>query len=156
MARAWRIGYEGVLYHVLSRGNEKQNIAPAILIIIDWRNIFLPQKEIKKALHNVLLSALYCWCPGRELNSHSPKDRGILSPLRLPIPPPGHFHNFQGFPKTYTYFSGTPWQVKSGKKGQFVEFLLYKCSTIAESNRPFGSEKQEIMTLILNYFRNQS
>ena len=26
MARAWRIEYEGALYHVLSRGNEKQNI----------------------------------------------------------------------------------------------------------------------------------
>ncbi len=28
------------------------------------------------------------WCLGRESNPHSPKDRGILSPLRLPIPPP--------------------------------------------------------------------
>ena len=26
MARAWRIEYEGVLYHVLIRGNERQNI----------------------------------------------------------------------------------------------------------------------------------
>ena len=26
MARAWRIEYEGALYHVLSRGNEKRNI----------------------------------------------------------------------------------------------------------------------------------
>ena len=26
MSRAWRIEYEGVLYHVLSRGNDKQNI----------------------------------------------------------------------------------------------------------------------------------
>ena len=26
MARAWRIEYEGALYHVFSRGNEKQNI----------------------------------------------------------------------------------------------------------------------------------
>src|SRR5664280_471365 len=30
------------------------------------------------------------WCLGRELNPHSLKDRGILSPLRLPIPPPRH------------------------------------------------------------------
>jgi hypothetical protein len=28
MARAWRIEYECALYHVLSRGNERQNIAP--------------------------------------------------------------------------------------------------------------------------------
>jgi len=26
MARAWRIEYEGALYHILSCGNEKQNI----------------------------------------------------------------------------------------------------------------------------------
>ncbi len=26
MARAWRIEYEGALYHVLSRGNERQDI----------------------------------------------------------------------------------------------------------------------------------
>jgi hypothetical protein len=26
MARAWRIEYEGTIYHVLSRGNQKQNI----------------------------------------------------------------------------------------------------------------------------------
>ena len=26
MARAWRIEYEGALYHVLLRGNERQNI----------------------------------------------------------------------------------------------------------------------------------
>ena len=26
MARAWRIEYEGALYHVLSRGNERCNI----------------------------------------------------------------------------------------------------------------------------------
>ena len=26
MARAWRIEYEGALYHVLSRGNERSNI----------------------------------------------------------------------------------------------------------------------------------
>jgi len=26
MARAWRIEYEGALYHVLSRGNQRQDI----------------------------------------------------------------------------------------------------------------------------------
>ena len=26
MTRAWRIEYEGALYHVLSRGNQKQDI----------------------------------------------------------------------------------------------------------------------------------
>lgn len=29
------------------------------------------------------------WCPGRDLNSHDRKGRGILNPLCLPISPPG-------------------------------------------------------------------
>jgi REP element-mobilizing transposase RayT len=37
MARAWRIEYEGALYHVLSRGNEKQDI----VINDDDRKLFL-------------------------------------------------------------------------------------------------------------------
>jgi putative transposase len=37
MARAWRIEYEGALYHVLSRGNERQNI----ITDDDDRNLFL-------------------------------------------------------------------------------------------------------------------
>jgi len=38
MARAWRIEYEGALYHVLSRGNERQNIVSND----DDRKLFLP------------------------------------------------------------------------------------------------------------------
>jgi len=37
MARAWRIEYEGALYHVLSRGNEKQDI----VLSDDDRRLFL-------------------------------------------------------------------------------------------------------------------
>ena len=37
MERAWRIEYEGALYHVLSCGNEKQDI----VIIYDDRKLFL-------------------------------------------------------------------------------------------------------------------
>jgi len=37
MARAWRIEYEGALYHVLSRGNERQDI----VITDDDRRLFL-------------------------------------------------------------------------------------------------------------------
>ena len=37
MARAWRIEYEGALYHVLSRGNERQDI----VISDDDRKLFL-------------------------------------------------------------------------------------------------------------------
>ena len=32
----------------------------------------------------------WLWCPGPESNWHDSLSRGILSPLRLPIPPPGH------------------------------------------------------------------
>jgi hypothetical protein len=31
------------------------------------------------------------WCLGPESNRHETKFRGILSPLRLPIPPPRHW-----------------------------------------------------------------
>ena len=30
------------------------------------------------------------WCPGPESNRHELFTRGILSPLRLPVSPPGH------------------------------------------------------------------
>ena len=41
MARAWRIEYEGALYHVLSRGNEKQDI----VINDDDRTLFLRKPD---------------------------------------------------------------------------------------------------------------
>ena len=37
MARAWRIEYEGALYHVLSRGNERRDI----FLDDDDRTLFL-------------------------------------------------------------------------------------------------------------------
>ncbi len=43
MARAWRIEYEGALYHVLSRGNEKQDI----VINDDDRKLFLRKLGVK-------------------------------------------------------------------------------------------------------------
>ena len=35
----------------------------------------------------------FIWCLGRESNSYDTMYRGILSPLRLPIPPPRHRAN---------------------------------------------------------------
>ncbi len=35
------------------------------------------------------IKRLFWWCPGPDLNRHSCNSRGILSPLCLPIPPPG-------------------------------------------------------------------
>jgi hypothetical protein len=52
---------------------------------------------------NLLFSASIYWCLGRESNPHSLKDRGILSPLRLPIPPPRHitiYGKLYGFPRS--------------------------------------------------------
>ena len=42
------------------------------------------------------MSTLSChlnWCPGPESNRHGLFIRGILSPLRLPISPPGHIRD---------------------------------------------------------------
>ena len=36
----------------------------------------------------LLLTPRFNWCPGPESNRYEAKLRGILSPLRLPIPPP--------------------------------------------------------------------
>ena len=47
-------------------------------------------KSKRKGLPPTGCNPLYLlWCPERESNSHSCKNRGILSPLRLPIPPSG-------------------------------------------------------------------
>ena len=45
--------------------------------------------ERKRASKVKTMKALYYWCPERESNSHRVKLRGILSPLRLPVPPSG-------------------------------------------------------------------
>ena len=49
------------------------------------------------------------WCPGPESNRHGVLHRGILSPLRLPIPPPGHRRRAQvlltGIPLTVKIFN---------------------------------------------------
>ncbi len=48
-----------------------------------------PEKSKGVTLNNVTPFDFY-WCLGRESNSYSREDRGILSPLRLPVPPPRH------------------------------------------------------------------
>jgi hypothetical protein len=55
-------------------------------------------RELLHAIHvnkkgcnaETLQPLVFTWCLGRESNSHRTKFRGILSPLRLPIPPPRH------------------------------------------------------------------
>lgn len=44
------------------------------------------EREWGKHAGYLLLSL---WCPGPESNRHGRLSRGILSPLRLPVPPPG-------------------------------------------------------------------
>ncbi|VTR64667.1 hypothetical protein DESC_240058 [Desulfosarcina cetonica] len=53
-----------------------------------WGKLAQP---IKKASTKILANACFYWCPGPESNRHEVKLRGILSPLRLPIPPPGRW-----------------------------------------------------------------
>ena len=43
-----------------------------------------------KRTNALILRYLFTWCRRRELNPHGAKHRGILSPLRLPIPPLRH------------------------------------------------------------------
>ena len=43
---------------------------------------------------NPAKSRVFCLCPGRDSNPHEVKPQRILSPLRLPIPPPGQKNNF--------------------------------------------------------------
>ena len=48
MGRAWRIEYEGGLYHVLSRGNERQDIFyddQDLLIYLVWKIGILSNEE---------------------------------------------------------------------------------------------------------------
>ncbi len=40
---------------------------------------------------NPLFFEFTIWCLGRKSNPHNDKRRGILSPLRLPVPPPRHY-----------------------------------------------------------------
>ena len=39
---------------------------------------------------------LKLWCPEPDLNRHDRNDRGILSPLCLPISPPGQGDDIEG------------------------------------------------------------
>ncbi len=51
------------------------------------------QGPIIRTQHGRAVRALFSknrWCPGWGSNPHAFRGRRILSPLRLPIPPPGH------------------------------------------------------------------
>jgi putative transposase len=55
MARAWRIEYEGALYHVLSRGNERRDI----FLDDDDRMMFLT--GLAEAGERFAVDVLYYW-----------------------------------------------------------------------------------------------
>ena len=44
---------------------------------------------LSKYEYILLFCMIFNWCPGPDLNRHDRNDRGILSPLCLPISPPG-------------------------------------------------------------------
>jgi hypothetical protein len=44
-----------------------------------------------------LQTSCHNWCLGPDSNRHGVTPRGILSPLRLPVPPPRLGNNLKGF-----------------------------------------------------------
>ena len=56
--------------------------------------IFLREKESPQEEREKRRVLDIFWCLGPESNRYSHEDRGILSPLRLPIPPPRHLTFF--------------------------------------------------------------
>jgi hypothetical protein len=48
------------------------------------------EKKRKARNEKPELTSFFSWCLGPESNRHGARHRGILSPLRLPIPPPRH------------------------------------------------------------------
>ena len=79
------------LFSCINRNHPKANIALKlpwaffILVGQEWGKL---PKKLNRALTGIFVSALFYWCLGPESNRHEVKPRGILSPLRLPIPPP--------------------------------------------------------------------
>jgi hypothetical protein len=59
------------------------------LRVAQLRSVVPLPVNVKKKVRIKHLRTFLFICPGRESNSYSTKCRGILSPLCLPIPPPG-------------------------------------------------------------------
>ncbi len=82
------------------------------------------------------------WCPGSDSNRHASR-RGILSPLRLPISPPGqvmkkrHYRHFSTFVKFFTCISA----VLPFKTVFSMAIKPQPCSTIS----PFGWSKPPVV-----------
>ena len=51
-------------------------------------NTIFPKRDTQEIIYTLAFRT-FKWCPGPESNRQARYGRGILSPLRLPIPPPG-------------------------------------------------------------------
>lgn len=61
-----------------------------MLFYLKTQEIICPAHPKKKGLSQIGQTLEVFWYLGRELNSYKHYARGILSPLRLPVPPPRH------------------------------------------------------------------
>ncbi len=71
-------GFSGIRVRVRQHKSCKQ-VVPACIQDKD---------QGKRATARNAVTLCFLWCLGRESNPYSTKYRGILSPLRLPVPPP--------------------------------------------------------------------
>ena len=77
------MNFNGSLYKKIWSGKRGSNSRPQ-----PWQGCALPTELFPQ-------EKCFKWCPGRDLNSHGQKGRGILNPLCLPISPPGLKTNYQ-------------------------------------------------------------
>ena len=70
------------------------------------------------------------WCRRRESNPHSPEDRGILSPVRLPVPPLRH----------------TVYDSQASETGFAVFLTAHIIATAPGECLPFGSLGKGLLT----------
>ncbi len=79
-----------------------------ILSTLSWINMTLPKVYLNGGPFESLtcskwITCVKWWCPGPESNRHASR-RGILSPLRLPISPPGHWREEHYYGTDFCWF----------------------------------------------------
>ena len=77
---------------------------------VAYRHSVRPQQKTRHRNKKSSLTLLSSWCPGPGSNRHGCLVRGILSPLCLPISPPGLVLSV---PDNSGYYRDFSWQCKS-------------------------------------------
>ena len=98
--RVWKI-------LIWRRGRDSNPGSPCELNGFQGRR-FRPLSHLSILIEVYLFVDFRWWCPGPDSNRHGRNSRGILSPLRLPIPPPGLVGAklYQSFLKVSLNFGG--------------------------------------------------